>query len=185
MNLNEKPIREKYKEFFGKNNEKMSELIEDGRIPMTVKQIIERRLNSELDDWKDNYFFTCDAIVYGKDGKFKIEKNSKKLLEMNKNTKLKNGAIPISQEYYESIDSPEFSEDDGDEVWKYLLEDLYDDYVKFLSFCSLICVNSESYVLRAWCVNRLEYGSYADGRGGLDLDGGRFVGIASEMLEEK
>lgn len=186
MNLNEKPIREKYKDFYGSNTEKMELLIKDKRIPMTTKQIIERRLNSEQEDWRRNYFDTCDAVVYGKNGKFKIIKNCNKLKEMNSKTKLKKGAIKISKKFYDSIDCEEFSkETDKEVIWKYLIEELYNKYIKLIDYCPIFYVTpNDNYTLRAWYVCGLEGRSSAEGWSDLGDDFGRLLGIASEMLDK-
>src|SRR3990167_414574 len=187
MNLNEKPIREKYKEFYGNNLEQMELLIKDKRVPLTIKQIIERRLNSNQSDWKDNYFDSCDAIFYGDDGKFKIIRDSKVLKEMTNKTKLVNGAIPMTKKKYDKLDLPEFSQESTKEaVWKYLLDKLYDDYIKMLDYCPHIYFNKmDKYCIRVVYVDRLEYGSGLYGWGDLDSAYGRLVGVASEMLKEK
>jgi hypothetical protein len=44
---------------------------------------------------------------------------------------------------------------------------------------------SKSPKLRAWCVNGLEYGSYAGSRSDLDDYDGRFLGIAPEAPSAK
>ena len=36
----------------------------EGRTPLSVRDLMERRLNSQLPDWKNNYFFLGDAIAY-------------------------------------------------------------------------------------------------------------------------
>ncbi len=185
MKLNEKSIREKYKEFYGKNPEQMGLLIKDNRIPLTIKQIIERRLNSKQDHWKKNYFDTCDAIVYGEQGKFKIVKNCKLLKDMTEQTKLENGAIKISKQFYKELKRKEFSGYHDEEVWKELLEELYKPYIKMLDYTPNIYVSSsDEFCLRAWFVGRLEYRSNAFGRDDLDNWNGRLLGIASEMQED-
>jgi hypothetical protein len=179
MNLNEKPTSEKYKEFYGKNTEQMQKLISEGRVPMTMKQIIERRLNSKQ-GWKDNYFDTCDAIVYGENGKFKIIKNCKILKEMTSKTILTNGAIKLSEKEYKNINGKEFNNPSKEEVWKYLLEDLYEPYIKILNYCPEYYVSDKEYILRALYVGRLEYWSRLGGNFDLDCGCGRLVGVVPE-----
>ena len=190
MNLNETPIREKYKEFYGSYTLQMELLRKDNRIPMTMKDIIERRLNSKQKDWKSNYFNTCDAIIYGKEGKFKIVKNCDILKNVNSKTNLQSGRIKITEKEYAMIDSPEFRENDEEQVWKYLIQELYDGYVQMSGFLSAIYVSGhDEFLIRAWCVYWLDDNgrSDANGDGNLDDDDGRLVGLASEMqdLEEK
>lgn len=187
MNLNEKPTREKYKEFFGINTEQMELLRKDNRIPMTMKQIIERRLNSSQPDWNDNYFDTCDAIVYGKNGKFKIDTNNGFLKEMGKHTKLKNGGIKISKNYYNSLKGKEFDKNTPkEEIWKELIGEFYEPYIKILGYCPEFYIKkSSNYLLRAWPAYRLSNGSGAGGGYCLYDNIGRFVGIASEMQDKE
>lgn len=180
MNLNE-PVREKYKEFYGRNIEQMELLIKYKRIPLTMRQIIERRLNSNNNDWKNNYFDTCDAIAYGKDGKFKIVLNSKILKKMTKDTQLKDGAIKITKEEYKKIKSKEFTKDSKEEVWRFLLGNLYEPYIKMIGFIPTFYVNNNNFCLRAWCVGGLADRSDAGGGSDLGSGSGRFVGLASEM----
>ena len=187
MNLNEIPIREKYKEFYGNNCVQMKLLIKDKRTPLSIKQIIERRLNSNQPDWKDNYFDTCDAIIYGEKGKFKIVKNAKILKEMNENTKLINGAIPITKKFYDKLKLKEFDLETSKEIiWEYLLKNLYPKYIKLLGYIPEVGFSSsDSYCVKASFVGRLVNGSRLFGGDGLDDDCGRLVGLASEMLESK
>lgn len=188
MQLNETPLREKYKEFYGKNTEQMELLIKDKGIPLTMKQIIERRLNSKQPDWKDNYFDTCDSIAYGENRKFKIIKNCKILKLMNKDTKLDNGRIKITKKIYKNLKGKEFEENTPtEEIWKYLLKELYEPYIKMLGYCPEYYIYLRDFTLGAWCVGRLggDGRSGASGRSYLDDDIGRLVGVASETQGEE
>lgn len=132
MELNEKPIREKYKEFCGVGNEQMELLIKDKRVPLTIRQICERRIKSNQNDWRNNPFDSCDACIYGKNGKFKIVKNCKIIKSINSKTNLVKGAIKITEKEYNKIKSKEFDEETTkEEIWKELLEDLFENYVEF------------------------------------------------------
>ena len=184
MNLNEKPTREKYKEFYGSNIEQMELLIKDKRIPMTVKQIIERRLNSKQDDWKNNYFDTCDAVVYGENGKFKIVKDCKILRKMNKETELENGAIKITKQEYDKYKGKEFNKNSKkEEIWQYLIGDLYKKYIKMLDYVPNYFIGSKCYSIRAFLVYGLGGESVVFDGGNLDIAYARLVGVASEMRE--
>lgn len=200
MELNEKPIREKYKEFYGKNIEQMELLIKDKRIPLTMKQIIERRLNSTQDDWKDNYFDTCDAAIQF-NGKIKIIKDCKILKRMTKNTKLVNGKIKVTESQYKKLKAKEFDlsklkldkdltkeEALSHPIWKYLLGNYLENYVE-LVFCQYdrtmgLWVSGENLLLSAWCVSVLNDRAGSDARSDLDDVRGRFASVASEMLKE-
>ena len=198
MEINEKPLREKYKEFYGENVEQMELLIKDKRVPLTMKDIVERRLNSNQEDWKNNYFDTCDAIVQLK-GKIKIIKNCKILKDMNKNTELEYGAIKITEKIYKKLKGKEFDtaklklnenlskeEVKKHPIWKYLIGNLLDEYVnlafKDFNNAMYIYIFNEELNLRAWCVSRLEYRSFANGRSDLVSGYGRLLGIAPEAL---
>ena len=201
MNLNEKQTREKYKVFYGRNVEQMELLIKDKRVPLTMKQIIERRLNSKQDDWRHNYFNTCDLIVQYK-GKIKIVKSCDILKKMNKNTKLTNGGIKLSLKQYKELNGKEFDksklilnrwltrkEADKHPIWKYLLGEHLLDYVKLIFFeeekAMGVYIIDEELFARAWYVGRT--GGRSDVVGWYDLDDGygRFAGLASEMLDKK
>ena len=61
--------KDAYQEFPGRNTKQMSKLIADGRVPMNVAQLMQRRLdvrNSDKDvksAYMDNYFDTGDTVV--------------------------------------------------------------------------------------------------------------------------
>lgn len=202
MQLNEITVRQKYKEFYGKNTEKMELLIKDNRIPLNMKDIIERRLNSEQEDWKNNYFDTCDALVQF-NGKIKIIRNCKILKQISSRTSLENGRIKITESQYKKLKGKEFKiselklnnyltkeEAKSHPIWKYLLENYLNKYVDLVfnkrsGENMALWINQEELILRAWYVCRLEYRSYANGRYNLDIDYGRLVGVATELQELK
>ena len=97
---------------------------------------------------------------------------------MNKDTQLTNGAIPISVDDYNKIKSKEYKRDVKSEiVFKELLGDVYNKYIKLLGFVPNIYINSsDTFKVRAWVVCRLGLRSVANGRSDLDDDNGRFVG---------
>lgn len=186
MNLNENPIREKYKEFYGRTIEQTELLIKDKRIPLTLKQIIERRLNSKQEDWRNHYFDTCDAVIVFKD-RFKIIRNCNILKEITSKTKLINCGVELTEKEYNSLKGKEFKNNTSKEVvLRYLLGNLYKKYIKFLGFCPNYYLTSYQLNLRAFYVYGLENRSYVNG--GVDLGGGaggRLVGLASEMLSKE
>ena len=136
MNLNETQLREKYKVFEGNWIHVMQEMKKDNRIPMTIKQIAERRLNSKQQDWKDNSFESCDAVIYGEKGNFKIVKNSELLKNVTKE-QIEDFQYKITKEQYEEIEGKEFGVKDkklNEDIFKLLLEDLYEPYIKMLGY---------------------------------------------------
>lgn len=109
-----------YKEFYGRNVDKMPELIAEGRIPMSVNGLMKRRL--EVSDrarfsdevrsaWMDNYFDTGDAVVYHPDGRVKIVLDAKPLREINPESKLNNGSLVLPDGMYEKLEGQEFTRD--------------------------------------------------------------------------
>ena len=176
-----KEYMKNYKEFFGKYNEQMPNLIGEGFKPMSVYDIIEKRLDGDK-YFEDNYFDTCDAIVYGKKGKFKIIKNCLALLNITPKTKLERGAIKISKVEYENYTAREFNkESTKEEIWKYFLEDLYERYIKKLGYCPEVYRSQEEFRILAFCVFGLDGGSRLGGGVHLDVDDCRLVGyLASE-----
>lgn len=106
LDLNE--IIVPYKEFYGRNTAQMPLLIAEGRIPMSVAGVMKQRLDSEKQDWKNNYFFTGDAIVYSPNKRFKIVRDAQLLREINAESNLENGALILEDGMYESLDGEEF-----------------------------------------------------------------------------
>ena len=97
-----------YKEFYGQNIAQMPQLIAEGRVPISVAGIMERRLYSGKPDWKDNYFDTGDTFVYHPDRKFKIVLDAQPLRQMTPESKLKNGALVLEDGMYEKLQGHEF-----------------------------------------------------------------------------
>jgi hypothetical protein len=153
MALKLNATREAYQEFYGRNTEQMPKLIADGRVPMSVAQLMKRRLevrNSDADvksAYMDNYFDTGDAVVYHPDGRAKIVLDSQTLRDMTSDTP-RNGALVIGEDVYNALEGEEFkkgklgkvnermSREDvkNHAVWKVLARDqgLLDDYADYI-----------------------------------------------------
>ena len=107
-------LGERFKEFYGTNKGQMPLLVKEGLVPMTVAQLMQRRV-AVLDDkalkatWFYNYFDTGDAIVYHPDGKVKIVLDAQALKEMSATSELSNGALILPDGAYESLQGPEFT----------------------------------------------------------------------------
>jgi hypothetical protein len=132
----------------------MPELIADGRIPLSVAGLMQRRLDvrNASDDvrasWMDNYFDAGDTVVYHPDGRVKIVLDSQTLREMNSDSKRNGGALILTPEQYDAMSGEEFKKGKlgkiGDPlsnkdvkahpVWKVLARDqaLLDDYADFI-----------------------------------------------------
>ncbi|PIZ82764.1 hypothetical protein COX97_03145, partial [Candidatus Pacearchaeota archaeon CG_4_10_14_0_2_um_filter_05_32_18] len=111
LKLNE--TREAYREFYGRNVEQMPKLIAEGRVPMSVAGLMQRRLdvrNSDADikgSYIDNYFDTSDAVVYHPDGRVKIVLDSQTLRDITPQSKLINGALVLTEDAYNALQGEE------------------------------------------------------------------------------
>ena len=103
------------------NTEQMPKLIADGRVPMNVSQLMQRRLdvrNASEDvktAWMDYYFDTGDGVVYHPNGRIKIVLDSQHLREINSQSKLNKGALVLTEEDYNALQGQEF---EGDKIGK-------------------------------------------------------------------
>ncbi|MBI2629362.1 hypothetical protein HYW74_04740 [Candidatus Pacearchaeota archaeon] len=154
MALKLNATREAYQEFYGRNVEQMPKLIADGRVPMNVAQLMQRRLDVRNSDkavkssYMDNYFDTGDAVVYHPDSRVKIVLDSQTLRDMAPENKKVNGALILTDEVYKELQGEEFkkgrlgktesslSREDvkAHPVWKVLARDqgLLNDYVDYI-----------------------------------------------------
>lgn len=114
------------KAFPGSNIEQMPVLIGEGRDPISVLGWMWARLQA-LDAYNrapkalkpayepvmralcDNYADTGDASVRHSDGRFKIGLGAQYLRQLNHQTRLVNGGVPLTDDAYSHLDVPEFS----------------------------------------------------------------------------
>lgn len=154
MALKLNATRDAYQEFYGKNVQQMPKLIADGRVPMNVSQLMQRRLDVRNSDravkssYMDNYFDTGDAVVYHPDGRVKIVLDSQTLRDMTPESPRNNGALILTSEVYDTLQGEEFkkgklgktesplSREDikTHPVWKALARDqgLLNDYTDYI-----------------------------------------------------
>jgi hypothetical protein len=154
MALKLNATREAYQEFYGRNVEQMPKLIADGRVPMSVSGLMQRRLDyrngpAEVKSaWMDNYFDTGDAVVYHPNGRVKIVLDSEDLRNMTPDTPRRNGALIIGEDIYRTLEGEELkkgklgkvnewmSREDvkAHPVWRVLARDqaLLNDYTDFI-----------------------------------------------------
>ncbi|MEK6898591.1 MAG: hypothetical protein AABW79_00660 [Nanoarchaeota archaeon] len=154
MGLKLNATREVYQEFYGQNVKQMPKLIADGRVPMNVSQLMQRRLDVRNSDkavktsYMDNYFDTGDAVVYHPDGRVKIVLDSQTLRDMTPESPRSNGALTLTDDVYNALQGEEFkkgklgktetplSREDvkAHPVWKVLARDqtLLNDYTDFI-----------------------------------------------------
>jgi len=196
MELNEKPKREKYKVFEGVITEQMPKLIADKRIPMTFEEIADRIINSKQDNWRNNWFDTCDAIVCS-GNKIKIIKRCPALLKLNEKTKLIDGGIRLQLKAYNNFKDKEFDKNKvklNEEltkkealkhpIWKYLLGKYHKKYVELVfkenETAMGMWVLSENLILCSWFAYGFCLGAWAFGYCRLGYARGRLVGVAKE-----
>ena len=144
----------RYEVYSGSNVKQMSKLVADGRVPASVSQIMQRRLNLRNDEtgvktfYMDNYFDTGDAVVYHPNGDVKVVLDSQHLREMTPDTPRNSGALIIGEDVYKALQGEEFKkgklgktsdwlsakEAKAHPVWKTLARDqaLLDDYVDYI-----------------------------------------------------
>lgn len=159
------------------------------------------------DPWMNNYFDTGDGIVYHPDGRVKVVLDSQHLRDMTPESPRNGGALIIGEDVYNTLEGEEFKKGKlgkvnermskadikADPKWKVLAREqaLLDDYADYIfaegNYDTAMGVytgsaNGDTPEMRAWYVNRLGSRSTAYGRYDLDLDYGRFVGIAPEAL---
>jgi len=113
MTLKLNTSREAYKEFYGRNTEQMPKLIAEGRVPMNVAQLMQRRLDVRNSDTKvkssymDNYFDTGDGVVYHPDGRVKIVLDSEDLRDMTPDILRNGGALILGEDVYKTLEGIE------------------------------------------------------------------------------
>ena len=114
MTLKLNTSREAYKEFSGRNTKQMPKLIAEGRVPMSVAGLMQKRLNVRNFDaevkssYMDNYFDTGDAVVYHPDGRVKIVLDSQTLRDMTPESPRNGGALVLTAEDYDTLQGEEF-----------------------------------------------------------------------------
>jgi len=152
LKLNE--TKEAYKVYNGSNTKEMPKLIADGRVPISVAGLMQRRLdvrNFDADvktSYMDNYFDTGDAVVYHPGGRIKIVLDSQHLRDMTSESSINSGALVLTEDVYNSLNGEEFkkgklgktgdwlSKEDvkAHPVWKALARDqtLLNDYTDYI-----------------------------------------------------
>lgn len=210
LSLNGQKIRKPYEEFEGRVADTMPFLLADSREVLSTAELMERRLNSNEDDWRNAYFFVGDAVAYN-DGKVKIALDAPILRGLNVKSNLRNGALVVDKKTYDGIQGTEFSKSeiakmltDRDltpeeaiqhPVWQALARDpaLLKEYVgkmfekmkdKFdydTGMGFYPYTDGKGPNVRALVVGRLEDGSQL---GGCNVGGrnGRLVGVARDAL---
>jgi len=222
LSLNLPNESEKLREFYGRNIDQMRLLLASARVPLSTKQLMERRIEVRDADFgkqykgtaheaniqivRDsiwtNYFDTGDGVLYHPDGKIKVVVNAPFLRSLNPKSKLKNGALILSDELYaQTTDAPEFTraeveQDRFETVWlslfqndrallkesrKAVTEELKTRYnYKGENMSVWLAPAQRVTTGRSWYVDRGDSGSNADGYDDLGYDISRLVGVAPE-----
>jgi len=101
-------IQGDYKVFEGGYNSQMPLLVQEGLTPLTSKDVMRYRLQAiqskdkdEIDFWL-NYWGTVTGLAYYK-GELIVIPNSQELLNINKNSKLNECSLILTQEQYEKL----------------------------------------------------------------------------------
>ncbi len=108
---------EKYKLFEGYGIVEMPKLVAEGRVPLGVSQIMEKRLECGDDSPKlQNYWMaglnTGDAILFHPSGRMKIDLNSQYLLKMDSESPRFSNELLLPEEYYSQAGEEEFEKKD-------------------------------------------------------------------------
>ncbi len=111
MQLNEPTLEY----FYGRNVDKMPELITKGMIPLSAAGLMMRRLQSQYgsepvrNSLMHNYFYTGDGLVYHPDGRIKVVPDARPLREINPKSQLVNGDLVLPDGMYEMLEGQEFT----------------------------------------------------------------------------
>ena len=206
-NFNEPSLRAPFETFYGRNIEQMPLLVKDGREPVSVSEVMERRINSKNLAWKSNYFGTGDMIAYHPDGRVKVVLDAKQLREITPETSLVDGALTLANGVYETLNGAEFKRTEAifdkdltpegakiNPFWQYVargngvlvsyVDTMFPEMKSQFEFDEAMGI----YLLsapkqpqaRALYVGRLVSRSRLGGGDRLDGDDGRLVGVAPE-----
>ncbi|MFH1424163.1 MAG: hypothetical protein ABIG20_00610 [archaeon] len=116
MDLND-PRVNKYEEFNKTYPANMSALLNAGGVPMSISDIMERRVevlekfkgHEVVDNWWDNYFYSCTGVAQFGD-RIKVVERPKLLLEIGKHVKsIKNGALQLPKDAWGKLGGEGFS----------------------------------------------------------------------------
>ena len=109
-----------YGEYYGQNTEQMPKLIADGRVPIIMPQLFQKRLEtvdtSDEDYFWNNYFNIATIFGYHPDGRVRIGHylgNEKLISSINPQSNIENGALVLSgNDEFESLVGKDFSRKD-------------------------------------------------------------------------
>lgn len=124
--LNTKSINDvakDYKEFYGRPINQMPLLVAEGRVPLSVSGLMQKRMevldsgDQELISyWWANYFDTGDAVFYHPNGNLKVVLNAKPMKKLNPKSELSDGALVLPKGLYDKLNGDNFTRE---EIEKY------------------------------------------------------------------
>jgi hypothetical protein len=215
LNLDDVPVEPIYKPFTGRYVDAMPALMAEKRIPMPVSALMKRRLqvleskNEDLiENWWGHYYDSPDGIANFKQ-EYKIVKNAEPLLNITQESKLKNGALVLTETQYDNLKGETFSRKELEKagindwmqksevvkhpVWNAIAgsEDLLKNYanVQFKKYDSTKAMGvyisdpQDTHTMRALVLGGCDRGSYLDDYGSLGSDA-RLAGVREKILEE-
>ena len=104
-----------YQTFQGRYVDAMPALTAEGRIPMSISELMKRRLqvlqseNEELvSAWWVNYFDSPDGVAY-KGDEVKVVLNAQMLLDITPGAELNDGALVLTEKQYDGLPGKTFS----------------------------------------------------------------------------
>jgi len=218
LNLDDVPVEQVYKPFTGRYVDAMPALMAEKRIPMPVSALMKRRLqvldskNEDLiNNWWGNYYDSPDGLANFKQ-EYKLVKNAEPLLNIAKNSKLKNGGLILTEEQYDALKGETFSRKELEKagindwmpkdkiiehpVWKAAAgsKDLLKNYAnaqfkKYNDSKAMGTYLSEPQDIPTMRALVLSYGGYYGGGSSLSDgrylgDDARLVGVRKKVLEE-
>lgn len=95
-----------YQEFYGHPEDKMPNLIAAGYDPISIAGVIGRRESAPsdvVDKWRRTYIFTGDGAAYDGRKNAKLALDAALLREINRNIRLDNGAMVLSNSQWEDL----------------------------------------------------------------------------------
>ncbi len=121
-----------YREFSGQNRAQMPILLASGRVPLSTKGLMERRIAVRAENFGSqykgtaheasvhavrdaiwtNYVDTGDGVIYHPNGNIRVVTDAAFLRALTADTRLQNGAVVLSDEMYKQLtEAPEFTRD--------------------------------------------------------------------------
>src|SRR3989344_6285000 len=104
-----------YQTFQGRYVDAMPALTAEGRIPMSISELMKRRLqvlqseNKKLvSAWWGNYFDSPDGVAY-KGDEVKVVLNAQMLLDITPGAELNDGALVLTEKQYDGLPGKTFS----------------------------------------------------------------------------